>query len=93
MTKTNALRLITQAGIPHRTASYDFALTEPDNITPATQFETYLFDQTGAGIQNPGCPGRQDRRGGLLHPGFVHPGSQKGSQGLGQQEGGDGAYE
>ena len=24
MTKTNALRLITQAGIPHRTASYDF---------------------------------------------------------------------
>lgn len=24
MTKTNALRLVTQAGIPHRTASYDF---------------------------------------------------------------------
>ena len=34
------------------TASYDFALTEPDNITPATQFETYLFDQIGEVMKN-----------------------------------------
>ena len=34
------------------TASYDFALTEPENITPAVQFETYLFDQVGEVMKN-----------------------------------------
>ena len=35
-----------------RTASYDFALTEPENITPTAQFETYLFDQVGEVMKN-----------------------------------------
>lgn len=34
------------------TPSYDFALTEPDNVTPAAQFETYLFDQIGEVMKN-----------------------------------------
>ena len=32
--------------------SYDFALAEPDNITPVAQFETYLFDQIGEVMKN-----------------------------------------
>ncbi|MGN8896967.1 peptidoglycan DD-metalloendopeptidase family protein [Flavonifractor sp. HCP28S3_F3] len=32
--------------------TYDFALTEPENITPTAQFETYLFDQIGEVMKN-----------------------------------------
>ncbi len=32
--------------------SYSFALTEPENITPTAQFETYLFDQIGDVMKN-----------------------------------------
>ena len=33
-------------------ATYDFALTEPENITPTAQFETYLFDRIGEVMKN-----------------------------------------
>ena len=32
--------------------NYEFALTEPENITPTAQFETYLFDQIGEVMKN-----------------------------------------
>ncbi|WP_297214129.1 G5 domain-containing protein, partial [uncultured Flavonifractor sp.] len=32
--------------------TYEFALTEPENLTPTTQFETYLFDQIGEVMKN-----------------------------------------
>ena len=32
--------------------SYSFALTEPENITPTAEFETYLFDQIGDVMKN-----------------------------------------
>ena len=32
--------------------TYEFALTEPENITPTAQFETYLFDQIGEVMKN-----------------------------------------
>ena len=32
--------------------TYEFALTEPENITPTPQFETYLFDQIGEVMKN-----------------------------------------
>lgn len=32
--------------------SYSFALTEPENITPTADFETYLFDQIGDVMKN-----------------------------------------